>query len=95
VTIPDRCYFNSGAENSIVANDDDRTTAASLAGGIIAAALLEALFDKGVFDLMECRAVLDRAMQGLSPVMKTPVGWQAAQIIGSLQRGKFALSGSK
>jgi hypothetical protein len=74
-------------------DEDDRTNAASLAGGIIAAALLEALFEKGVFDLMDCRAVLERAMRGLSPVMKTPAGWQAAQIIGSLQRGKFSASG--
>jgi hypothetical protein len=73
-----------------VSDDSDRTTGTSLAGGVIAAALLEALFDKGLLDLTQCRNVLDRAMKGLTPVMQTPAGWQAAQIIGSLQRGKFS-----
>lgn len=62
----------------------------ALAGGAIAAALLEALFDKGILDLNESRAVLERAMKSLAPVMQTVPGMTAAGIIGALQRGKFS-----
>jgi len=65
----------------------------ALAGGVIAAALLEALFDKGIINLAEARDVLDRAMKSLAPVMQTTDGWQAAQVIGGLQRGKFSARG--
>jgi hypothetical protein len=62
----------------------------ALAGGAVATALLEALFDKGVLDLTESRAVLDRALKSLAPVMQTTEGFTAANIIGALQRGKFS-----
>jgi hypothetical protein len=62
----------------------------ALAGGAIAAALLETLFDKGILDLDESRDVLDRAMKTLGPVMQTDLGFQASSVIGALQRGKFS-----
>jgi hypothetical protein len=65
----------------------------ALAGGAIAAALLEALYDKGILNLDESRAVLDKAIKSLTPVMQMEGGMQAARIIGSLQSGKFSARG--
>ncbi len=54
-------------------------------------ALLETLFDNNVLTLDQARTILDRAMRSLGPsVMATPGGFQASQIIGALQRGKFS-----
>jgi hypothetical protein len=66
----------------------------ALAGGAIAAALLETLFDKKILSLEEARTVLSEASRGLSPVViRTPEGYHASQIIGQLQRGKFSARG--
>ncbi len=51
-----------------MANGFDQAEATGLAGGAISAALLEALFDKGVLNL----AFLDRALVSLSPVIRRP-----------------------
>jgi hypothetical protein len=64
--------------------------ATALAGGAIASALLETLFDKGVLSLDESRSVLDRAIRSLGLVMQSPEGLSAANLIGALQRGKFS-----
>lgn len=74
-------------------NKDELAAGNSLAGGAIAVSLLETLFDKGILSLEDGRAVLDRAMHSLAPVMQTPGGYQAAQVIGALQRGKFSARG--
>jgi len=73
-----------------MATSEELLGGTSLAGGVLAAALLEALFDKGILNLEESRAVLDRAMKNLAPMMQTSTGFQAAGIIGALQRGKFS-----
>jgi hypothetical protein len=65
----------------------------ALAGSVIAAALLETLFDKEILTLIEARTVLDSAMHGLAPVAQSPEGFAAAQIIGALQKGKFSARG--
>jgi hypothetical protein len=66
----------------------------ALAGGAIASATLEALFDKGIITLDEGRGILDKAARSLGPVIQTaPGGHQAIQIIGALQRGKFSTRG--
>ena len=62
----------------------------ALAGGAIAAALLEVLYDKGLLTLEDSRSVLDRAAHGLTPVIHSPGGFDAARVIGDLQRGKFS-----
>jgi hypothetical protein len=67
--------------------------ATALAGGAIAAATLDALFDKGILTLEESRAILDRAMKSLAPAMQTEAGINASKIIGSLQRGRFSARG--
>jgi hypothetical protein len=76
-----------------MASGTDLAAGTGLAGGAIAVALLETLFEKGILDLNESRGVLDRAMKSLAPVMQTPGGFTAAGIIGALQRGKFSARG--
>jgi hypothetical protein len=68
----------------------DLAMGSALAGGVIAAALVETLFDKGILSLEESRAVLDKAIRALGPIMQQPGGLQAAQIIGGMQSGKFS-----
>ena len=67
--------------------------AAALAGGAVASALLQTLFDKGILTLDESRTVLDRAMRSLGLVIQSPEGMIAAKIIAELQRGKFSARG--
>lgn len=62
----------------------------ALAGGAIASALVETLFDKGILTRSEARGVLDRAMRALSPVIQTTEGAAACQIIASALRTKFS-----
>jgi hypothetical protein len=70
-----------------------RASGTAIAGGAIASAVLEALFAKGILSLDESRAVLDRALRSVAPHVHTPEGLEAAQIIGSLQHGRFAAHG--
>jgi hypothetical protein len=65
----------------------------ALAGGAIASAILDVLFDKGILTLDESRSVLAKAMQALSTTIQTPEGYEASQIVASLQRGKFSARG--
>jgi hypothetical protein len=65
----------------------------ALAGGAVATALLQALFDKDILTLDEARGVLQSAIRSLAPVMQTPAGFRASQVIGDLQRGKFSARG--
>jgi len=67
--------------------------ATALAGGAVAYALLDTLFDKGILTLDESRSVLDRAMHSLGLVIQSPEGMIAAKIIAELQRGKFSARG--
>ncbi|HEY5064347.1 MAG TPA: hypothetical protein VIJ04_05890 [Xanthobacteraceae bacterium] len=71
----------------------DMATATGLAGGVLVGALLETLMEKGIFDLADCRAILDRGINSLGPLMQTPNGIQAAQIIGAMKAGKFSARG--
>ena len=67
---------------------------AALAGGAIASATLEALFDKGIITIDKGRAILSKAMLSLGPAIQNAHGaHEAFQIIGALQRGKFAARG--
>jgi hypothetical protein len=74
----------------LMADNDTIAQGTALAGGAVAGALIEALFDKQILTLDEARSVLDRAMKSLGPVMTTPAGYQAAQVIGGMLRGKFS-----
>jgi hypothetical protein len=72
---------------------DERAIGTGLAGGAIATALLEALFDKGLLSLGEAKTVLDEAMIGLATVGNAEGAIQARRIIATLQSGKFAERG--
>jgi hypothetical protein len=71
----------------------DKATGIGLAGGAVVAALLDTLHTKGVLTLNESRDVLEAAMRALAPHMRTPAGYEASQIIGALQRGRFTARG--
>jgi polyhydroxyalkanoate synthesis regulator phasin len=74
---------------------DNQAIGSAIAGGAIATALIETLFDKGAITLDEARAVLDRAMRMIGPYARGSEGAQnALQIIGSLQRGRFTARGT-
>ncbi|MGD0762668.1 MAG: hypothetical protein ABR929_05655 [Roseiarcus sp.] len=73
-----------------MSDTETQAKATALAGGAIASALLETLFDKGTLSLDESRSVLDRAIRSLGLVMQTPEGMSAVSLIGALQRGKFS-----
>jgi len=64
----------------------------AIAGGAIAAALVETLFDKGVLTLEDARAVLTRAMSLTGLHTQTDGGFEAGQIIASLLRDRFPAS---
>jgi hypothetical protein len=64
----------------------------AIAGGAIAAALVETLFDKGILTLEDTRAVLNRAMNLTGPHAQTDGGFEAGQIIASLLRDRFPAS---
>ena len=69
---------------------DERAMGTALAGGAIAAAALEALFDKGLLSLEEARAVLDKAMLALGSVGQSEGIVYARRTIAALQSGKFS-----
>jgi hypothetical protein len=76
-----------------MATSSELAPGTGLAGGAVAIALLEALYDKGVLDLTESRGVLDRALKALAPVIQTSQGYTASGIITALMRGKFSARG--
>jgi hypothetical protein len=76
-----------------MATNDEIVAGNALAGGAIATAILETLFDKQILTLSESRAVLDMAMKGLGHVTQTPAGFQASQVITALLRGKYSARG--
>ena len=69
---------------------DERAIGTALAGGALAAATLEALFDKGFLNLDEARAVLDKTMISLGSVGQAEGVVYARRMIASLQSGKFS-----
>jgi hypothetical protein len=71
-------------------DNTDSAMASALAGAAIGEALLEALYDKGILNLEDSRAVLDKAMRTLAPAMQTVPGMTAAGLIRLLQQGKFS-----
>jgi hypothetical protein len=71
--------------------NDERTMASALAGGAVAAATLEALFDKGLLTLDEARSVLDKAMMALGPFGSDAAN--ARRIVASMMAGKFSARG--
>jgi polyhydroxyalkanoate synthesis regulator phasin len=74
---------------------DKQALGSAIAGGAIATALIETLFDKGTITLDEARTVLDRAMRMVGAYASGNEGAQnALQIIGSLQRGRFTARGA-
>ena len=77
-----------------MANDEaDKIAGAGLAAGAVVAALLEVLHSKGALTLDESRNILDMAMRAVAPHMRNPAGFEASQIIGALQRGRFSARG--
>ncbi len=66
------------------------TAKTALAGGLIASAILDALYKKGVLDLGECREVLTSAMNAAGHVSKTPEAVEAQRHIAWLMRETFS-----
>jgi hypothetical protein len=66
----------------------------AIAGGAIATALLETLFDKGILTLDESRTVLDRAIRAIGPFAHAEGAFEAQRIIGGLQVGRFNARGT-
>jgi hypothetical protein len=62
----------------------------AIAGGALAAALLEMLFDKGALTLEESRTVLERALYNIGVHQRAIGGREAADIITKLMHGRFA-----
>ena len=62
----------------------------AIAGGAIAAALIETLFDKGTLTLDESRAALERALRTVSVPQPADGAREAVDIITELMRGRFA-----
>jgi hypothetical protein len=72
---------------------DINAQALAIAGGAIAAALIDALHDKGILDLMEARAILDKAMHRIGPVVMTPEGGQASRLVADMLKTKYSARG--
>jgi hypothetical protein len=70
--------------------NDERALGLAMAGAAIAAATLEALFDKGVLNLAEVRSVLDKSMSALGTHSGAPGVNQARTVIASMQSGRFS-----
>ena len=76
-------------------DEDKHALGSAIAGGAIAVALIETLFDKGILSLDEARGVLDRAMRMAGIFSRSAGGFEAAQIIASMQRERFNAGGRK
>jgi hypothetical protein len=81
-----------GGERVMPTNDTGEKLAlgAAIAGGALAAALLEMLFDKGALTLEESRTVLERALHNIGVHQRVNGGREAADIITKLMHGRFA-----
>ena len=66
----------------------------AIAGGAIATALIEILFDKGVLTLGEGRRVLELAMATVGAHSQADGAMEAMRIIADLQRGRFNARGT-
>jgi len=69
---------------------DKLVLGSAIAGGAIAAALIETLFDKGTLTLEESRTVLDRALRNVSFHHRADGAHEAGEIITRLMRGRFS-----
>jgi hypothetical protein len=69
---------------------DKLALGSAIAGGAIAAALIETLFDKGMLTLEESRTLLDRALRNVSFHHRADGAREAVDIITKLMRGRFA-----
>jgi hypothetical protein len=73
---------------------DKLALGSAIAGGAIAAALIETLFDKKLLTLDETRIVLDRAMRTVGIHAQSDGGYEASQIISGLMHGRFTARGA-
>jgi hypothetical protein len=72
-------------------NINDRLAIGSaIAGGAIATALIETLFEKSTLNLEESRTVLERALRNLSFHNRCDGAREAVDIIIKLMRGRFS-----
>jgi hypothetical protein len=72
---------------------DKHALGTAIAGGAIAAALIETLFDKNLLTLDECRDVLDRAIRTVGLNSRADGAVEASRIIADLLRGRFSARG--
>jgi len=69
---------------------EDRSRALALAGAAIVSALLDVLVEKNVLTVREARAVLLKAMNGLSAYAQTSVGHEANGMIATIMHAPGA-----
>jgi len=62
----------------------------AIAGGALAAALLEVLFDKGALTREEARTVLERALHNVGFHQRANGAHEAVEVITKLMQGRFA-----
>jgi len=65
--------------------DEGKVDGSVLAGGLIVAAMLDVLVEKGVFNVDDARKVLDTALRAIGPDINTDHGAAAAQIIEKIR----------
>jgi ATP-dependent protease HslVU (ClpYQ) peptidase subunit len=70
--------------------NDRLAIGSAIAGGAIATALIETLFEKSALNLEESRTVLERALRNLSLHNRADSAREAVDIITKLMRGRFA-----
>jgi polyhydroxyalkanoate synthesis regulator phasin len=72
---------------------DKLALGSAIAGGAIATALIETLFDKGALTREESRAILDRALRNVSFHNRADGAREAIDTITKLMRGWFSAHG--
>jgi len=75
---------------AIDSTSDKLARGSAMAGGAIATALIETLFDKGTLTLEESRTVRDRALRNVGFHHRADGAHEAAEIITRLMRGRFS-----
>jgi hypothetical protein len=72
---------------------DKLALGSAIAGGAIAVALIEVLFDKGTLTREESRTVLEHALRNVGFHQRANGAREAADIITKLMRGRFSPRG--
>lgn len=69
---------------------DTSADGAILANSFMGAALVDVLLDKGVINIDDARKIVDAALRALGPIIRTPQGYLAGQILTGMMSGKYS-----